>query len=136
MPQTALVIGGTGPTGPYVIEGLLQRGYRVTILHRGIHEVELPAEVEHIHADPHFVPTLTEALDGRTFDLALGMYGRLRHTAQVMGGRAERFIGVGGVAVYRGWVDLSHHPHGVLPLPIPEDAPLVTDPSIHKFSYL
>ena len=25
MPRTALVIGGTGPTGPCVIEGLLQR---------------------------------------------------------------------------------------------------------------
>ena len=62
MPRTALVIGGTGPTGPCVIEGLLQRGYRVSILHRGVHEVELPAEVEHIHADPHFTATLTEAL--------------------------------------------------------------------------
>ncbi|MDP6511322.1 MAG: NAD-dependent epimerase/dehydratase family protein [Dehalococcoidia bacterium] len=136
MPQTALVIGGTGPTGPCVIEGLRQRGYRVSILHRGVHEVELPAEVEHIHADPHFTANLTEALAGRTFDLTVSMYGRLRHTAQVMRGRTERFIGVGGVAVYLGWVDLSHHPGDALPLPIPEDALLVTDPTQHKFTYL
>ena len=36
----ALVIGGTGPTGPYIVEGLLRRGYEVTIYHRGTHEVE------------------------------------------------------------------------------------------------
>jgi nucleoside-diphosphate-sugar epimerase len=33
----ALVIGGTGPTGPYVVEGLLQRDYEVTIMHGGFH---------------------------------------------------------------------------------------------------
>ena len=60
----ALIIGGTGPTGPYIVEGLLQRGYQVTILHRGTHEVDMPPEVEHIHGDPHFVETLEEALAG------------------------------------------------------------------------
>ena len=25
----ALVVGGTGPTGPYIVNGLLQRGYQV-----------------------------------------------------------------------------------------------------------
>ncbi len=55
----ALVIGGTGPTGPFLVQGLLHRGYDVTILHRGTHEVaEIPPEVEHIHADPHFRDTL------------------------------------------------------------------------------
>ncbi|MFH1486398.1 MAG: NAD-dependent epimerase/dehydratase family protein, partial [Chloroflexota bacterium] len=51
----ALVIGGTGPTGPYIVEGLLKRGYDVAILHRGTHEIPLPTEVEHIHNDPHFM---------------------------------------------------------------------------------
>ena len=58
----ALVIGGTGPTGPFVVEGLLQRGYQVAILHRGIHEVEFSQPIEHLHADPHFVETLEQAL--------------------------------------------------------------------------
>ena len=31
---TALVVGGTGPTGPYIVNGLLKRGYEVTVLHR------------------------------------------------------------------------------------------------------
>ena len=31
----ALVVGGTGPTGPIIVQGLLDRGYEVTIYHRG-----------------------------------------------------------------------------------------------------
>ena len=38
--MNALVLGGTGPTGPYIVNGLLERGYRVTIMHGGFHEVE------------------------------------------------------------------------------------------------
>jgi len=34
----ALVIGGSGPTGPHVLAGLLERGYDVAMLHRGVHE--------------------------------------------------------------------------------------------------
>ena len=35
----ALVVGGTGPTGPLVVAGLIERGYDVAILHTGKHEV-------------------------------------------------------------------------------------------------
>jgi len=37
--RTALLIGGTGPTGPPIARGLEARGYDVTILHSGNHEV-------------------------------------------------------------------------------------------------
>ena len=47
----ALVIGGTGPSGPYIVNGLLDRGYEVTILHGGQHEVEFAQPVEHIHTE-------------------------------------------------------------------------------------
>ncbi len=40
---TALVIGGTGPTGPVVVQGLSTCGYDVTILHGGLHELRVPA---------------------------------------------------------------------------------------------
>ena len=47
--KTAVVIGGTGPTGPYVVNGLIDRGFQVTILHTGRHETDLIGpEVEHI----------------------------------------------------------------------------------------
>src|SRR4030043_1791420 len=93
----ALVIGGTGPTGPFVVAGLLNRHYEVATFHRGTHEVELPESVEHIHGDPHFIETLEKGLDTRTFDVVISMYGRLRYIAQVMKGRTSRFIGVGGL---------------------------------------
>ena len=47
----ALVIGGTGPTGPFIVNGLLARGYQVTIYHRGTHEIDFSGPVEHLHGD-------------------------------------------------------------------------------------
>jgi len=65
----ALVVGGAGSTGVPIVEGLLQRGYKVTVLNRGVHPVDFPAEVERIYADPHWRENLTEALEGKSFDL-------------------------------------------------------------------
>ena len=89
----ALVIGGTVPTGPDVLRELLARVYDVTILHTGTHEPDDPvlAEVEHIHADPHFRETLTDAVRGREFDVVLAMYGRMALNVEVFAGRCERW---------------------------------------------
>ena len=93
----ALVIGGTGPTGPFVVEGLHARGFDVTILHGGQHEHEFAVPgVRHIHEDPHFQETLERGLGGESFDLVVAQYGRLRVIAEVLRGRAERLIAVGG----------------------------------------
>ena len=131
----ALVIGGTGPTGPFIVKGLLRRGYEVSIFHRGTHEVDLPIEVEHIHGDPHFVETIEEGLQSRSFDLVIATYGRLRYVAETMKGRTSRFIGIGGLFVYKGCIDPAHSPEG-LPMPVREDAPLQTDPEVHRASYM
>ncbi len=51
---TALLIGGTGPTGPPIALGLRQRGYDVTLLHSGRHELPEVAEsagFRHLHGD-------------------------------------------------------------------------------------
>jgi nucleoside-diphosphate-sugar epimerase len=93
---SALVIGGTGPTGPVVVHGLLDLGYDVTILHGGLHELaELPASVPHIHADPHFAETLEAAVSGRSFDLVVAQYGRLRVIVDVFRGRTGRLVAIG-----------------------------------------
>ena len=130
----ALVIGGTGPSGPFVVEGLVDRGYEVTIFHRGTHEVELPKSVEHVHGDPHFIDTLEESLGTRTFDLVIGMYGRLRYVAQVVKGKTRRFIAVGGLP-YEAFVNGDQSPKGV-PISIPETATLFTDAERNRFTYL
>ena len=134
-----LVVGGTGATGPLVIQGLLERGHDVAMLHRGVHEIDLPPEVEHIHADPHWLEGLTEALQGRTFDVVLGIYGRLRITAEAMKDRTPRLITVGGaIAIYKGWMKITErHPQQwfeVSPVPIKENHPLATAPGVDHFN--
>ncbi|MBI3303213.1 MAG: epimerase [Deltaproteobacteria bacterium] len=133
----ALVVGGTGPTGPFLVNGLLQRGYTVSILHRGTHEIpEIPPEVEHIHADPHFRETLDEALAGRSFDLVIATYGRIRFAAEALVGKTPHFIGIGGVACYRGYMQPERNSPAGLTVPIPESAPLVASEEELRFSYL
>lgn len=96
MSLTALLIGGTGPTGPDIVSGLLERDYHLTMLHGGLHEAELETEPhEHLHADPHFRESLEETLGSRSFDLIVATYGRLRMIADLFGGRAGRLVGVG-----------------------------------------
>jgi nucleoside-diphosphate-sugar epimerase len=133
----ALVVGGTGPTGPFLVKGLLQRGYDVAILHRGTHEIpEIGPEVEHIHADPHFRETLDEALVHRSFDLVLATYGRIRFVAEATVGKTARFISIGGVPCYRGYYHASANFPPGMPVPIPEDAPLVDHETEERFGYL
>ena len=133
----ALVIGGTGPTGPGIVRGLIERGYEVTILHRGTHESDaIPARVEHIHTDPHFLEPLQEALDGRSFDLVVATYGRLRHVAEALVGKTPRLIAVGGTPAYRGLLNPeANFPPG-LAVPVREDAPRVESEQENRFGYL
>ena len=122
----ALVIGGTGPTGHFIVNGLRARGFAVEMLHSGRHELaEIPDDVVHIHTDPFREDALREALGGRSFDVCVATYGRLRATARVMTGRCGRFISVGGGPAYRGYMNPGLlHPAG-LPVPTPETADLV-----------
>lgn len=46
--SSVLVVGGTGPSGVSVVNGLIERGHVVTILHRGVHEVDFLEPVEHL----------------------------------------------------------------------------------------
>jgi nucleoside-diphosphate-sugar epimerase len=119
----ALVVGGSGPTGPHVLAGLLERGYDVAMLHRGVHEPSDLPPVRHIHADPHFVDSLESALAGEAFDLVVAMYGRLKAVGQVVAGRCGHLVGISGVPVYRGFVEPQHtRPYG-MKLLAREDSP-------------
>jgi nucleoside-diphosphate-sugar epimerase len=133
----ALVVGGTGPTGPFLVNGLLERGYAVTIFHRGTHEIpEIPATVEHIHGDPHFRETVEAAIGPRTFDLVIATYGRIRVVAEALAGKTPRFIGIGGVALYRGYFNPSElFPAGLLS-PVPEDDPVAASEAEQRFAWL
>ena len=101
-----LVIGGTGPSGPLIVNGLFERGHQVTVLHTGKHEVDtLPprSAVPHIHADPFDESSFRTGLGERTFDAVFAMYGRLRMVTEVLVGRTPRLFSIGGVPVYPGF---------------------------------
>ena len=136
--KTALVVGGTGPTGPGIVNGLLRRGYRVTIFHRGTHESdEIPDCVEHIHGDPHFLETIAEVLFDREYDLVVTTYGRVRFLAEHLAGKAGRFIAVGSLAATVGhFASEALFPQG-LAVPTSESAPTVAPPNAPdgKFAY-
>ncbi|HWL60465.1 MAG TPA: hypothetical protein VNQ48_06240 [Microbacteriaceae bacterium] len=102
--KRVLLIGGTGPTGPLVVDGLLDRGAEVTVLNTGRRPATFAGDVERIVADPHFLEPLETALGGREFDIAIAQYGRLRLVAEVLAGRTERLIALGGM-FYPGWID-------------------------------
>ena len=126
--KTALVIGGTGPTGPFIVNGLRARGFRTTILHTGRHEVaEIPPDVEHLHASPHDGDAFAAAIGSREFDVTLAMYGRLRAIAEIMVDRTGQFISIGGVPAYRGYMDADLWTPPGLPLPTREGAPLADE---------
>ena len=123
-----LVIGGTGPTGPHIVNGLVDRGHTVTILHTGNHEVDtIPAHLEHIHTDPFDEQKFTDAIAGRTFDVVFAMYGRLRMIARVLQGRTPRVFSIGGVPAYQGFSEpTAMFPSGMV-VPTDEPQPLVAD---------
>lgn len=120
---TALVIGGTGPTGPYVVNGLVARGFDVTVLHSGRHELAEVDHVPHLHGDVFSTDGLLAVLGDRTFDVVVGMYGRLRSVAEVLVGRTGHLVTVGGVPAYRGYFDAGRWSPAGLPVPTAEDAP-------------
>jgi nucleoside-diphosphate-sugar epimerase len=123
MAPTALLIGGTGPTGPFLLDGLVRRGYDVTLLHTGRHELPEVAHVPHVHADPFDEASLRGALEGRTFDAVVATYGRLRVTASVLAGRCGQFVSIGGAPALRGYMDPDRFTPPGLPVPSGEDGP-------------
>lgn len=110
MTGTALLIGGSGPTGPLIASGLAGAGHQVTVLHRGVHEATETAGMEHIHADPHFAEALRAAVSGRTFDVVVAAYGRLAAIAKVFSGRCGQLVAITGSPVYRGWFGPHRRP--------------------------
>jgi nucleoside-diphosphate-sugar epimerase len=132
-----LVIGGTGPTGPFLVNGLIALGHNVSIMHRGTHDSdEIPTSVPRIIGDPHFRETLKEALDGLRFDLIIATYGRIRYIAEIAGEHCDRLITVGGAPCYRGMLQPETLFPAGLQIPLTEDAPKVPDIEEFRFGYL
>ncbi|MGD9935366.1 MAG: NAD-dependent epimerase/dehydratase family protein [Dehalococcoidia bacterium] len=116
--RAVLVVGGTGPTGPCIVNRLLAEGRDVTIYHSGRHEVEFDRPVEHLHGDPRDPADIAAVLGDRHWDIAVLTSGRLKALAETLAGRCRRLVGITGQPVYRG--TMAPTPGGRLPLPVPE----------------
>lgn len=133
---SALVVGGTGPTGPTIVEGLLERGHTVTVFHSGRHEAELSQDVEHVHGDPHFPETIASALGNRTFEVVVAQYGRLRHLGEHLRGRAGHVVAIGGATVSLALPDSPVWGPLGRPVRVPEgDRVLESDEEANRFGY-
>lgn len=113
-----LVVGGTGPTGPCIVNRFLAEGRDVAIYHSGRHEVEFDGPVEHLHGDSRDPADIAAVLGARRWDIAVLTSGRLKALAETLAGRCRRLVGITGQPVYRG--TMAPTPHGRLPLPVPE----------------
>lgn len=120
MTRRVLVVGGTGPTGPYIVNEFLRDGAQVAIYHTGRHEVDFDSEVEHLHGDPRDEDDIQDKLGNREWDIAVCTSGRLRSLAKVLAGRTGRLVATTGQPVYRGVAARVPTPTGKVPLPVPE----------------
>jgi nucleoside-diphosphate-sugar epimerase len=123
----ALVIGGTGPTGPPLVDGLLERGHEVTLFHTGRHELPDGPDVRHVHGNPFDGDSIAESMGSETFDVVVATYGRVRVLADHFAGKCGHFLVVGGTPVYAGYVNPTEcFPTGMR-LPVRENVnPLVS----------
>ncbi|MHB1445986.1 MAG: NAD-dependent epimerase/dehydratase family protein [Acidimicrobiales bacterium] len=121
MSRRVLVVGGTGPTGVPIVDGLTSGGDDVTIFHTGRHPADFAGEVHRLIGDPRDEADVAWLLAGTQWDLVVCTSGRLRVLARLLAGRTTRLVGVTGQPVYAG--TMRPTPDGTMPIPVPEDAP-------------
>lgn len=119
-----LVIGGTNFIGPDVVHALVARGEQVTVLHRGVHEIELPDEVVHVHDDRSAVSDHVAALRPEVIVDMMPVHAD--HAVEVMRAAAapgvRRVVAVSSMDVYRAF-DVVHRRDGHLqPVPLTEES--------------
>ncbi len=113
---TVLVLGGTGQTGPHLIEQLLAGGHTVTLFNRGTRSEELFPEVECLIGDRALdaedgLKALQSAVDaGRTWDVCIDIWPHIpkivENTATLLRENVGHFMYVSSMGVY---TDTSTH---------------------------
>jgi nucleoside-diphosphate-sugar epimerase len=124
-----LVVGGTVFVGPSVVRQLAQAGHAVAIFHRGEHEIDLPAEVRHIHGDRDRIAEHRNAIAAFAPEVVVDMRAmteaQARGVADAVRGIARRLVVVSSMDVYRAYGRLhGTEPGPPLEPPFDEDSPL------------
>jgi nucleoside-diphosphate-sugar epimerase len=100
----ALVIGGTRNLGPGVVSSLIDAGFRVTVIRRGVTRTNLPPTVEEVFADRGNESQRGGALGDRTFDVAVDMTlyngGDAQVVTRLLDTKVGRYIMVSTGQVY------------------------------------
>ena len=100
----ALLIGGTRNLGPAIVQALLEAGYKVTVLNRGVTADDLPQSVERLRADRTDAAQFRGALGDRDFDLVVDttLYTgpEAEAVVKILSGRVGRFIFLSTGQVY------------------------------------
>ena len=124
-----LIVGGTVFVGPSVVRELVNGDHEVAVFHRGEHETDLPASVQHIHGERARIVDHREAF--RLFDphTVVDMRSMTETDARgviaAVSGIADRIVAVSSMDVYRAY----GRAHGTEPgppvaTPFDEDSPL------------
>ena len=107
---TVLVLGGTGQTGPHLINDLLSHGHTVTMFNRGSRSAELFPDVECLIGDR--LPDSSDGLKaleaevdaGRTWDVCIDIWPHIpkivENTATLLQGSVSHFMFVSSVSAY------------------------------------
>ena len=124
-----LVVGGTIFIGPSVVRQLAESGNEVAVFHRGEHEIDLPAEVRHIHGDRDRIAEHRDAIAAfapeAVIDMRAMTEAQARATADAVRGVARRLVVVSSMDVYRAYGRLhGSEPGPPLEPPFDEDSPL------------
>jgi nucleoside-diphosphate-sugar epimerase len=124
-----LIIGGTRFIGPAVARQLHTDGHIVTIFHRGHTEVDLPADITHVHADRSHLPSIMDELRELAPEVVVDMAPMVeedsRIVMRVFKGIARRVVAISSMDVYRAYGRLwGTEPGPVDAVPLTEDAPL------------
>jgi nucleoside-diphosphate-sugar epimerase len=122
-----LVIGGTQFMGPHVVQGLLQAGHEVTVLHRGQHEMEV--EGRHIHGDRREPGVVAKAITEARPEVIVDMVAMVeRDTSDLVEAPREqvrRVVLASSIDVYRAYGRIhGTEPGPPEPVPLTEDSPL------------
>ncbi len=105
-----LVLGGTGQTGPHLIEELVRRGHTVTMFNRGNRSEELFPAVECLLGDRQpeageGLKSLADAIAaGRTWDICIDIWPQIpkivENTAVLLRGSVGHYMFVSSISVY------------------------------------
>ena len=132
----ALVVGGTGFLGRFLVPQLLGAGHEVTVVHRPESGAELPPGARGLAADrqrlTEYATVLRAAAPDVVIDVILSSARQAADLVSVFRGHAARVVAVSSMDVYRAAGLLHGFEEGALdPLPLREDSPLRTRPETY-----